>query len=215
MSTNLPEQLVNRFLRSIQHQFYKAPHQKLFFQERNLLLQAICWPARYLDDRAVKISATRYTALLTGIIHTINEHGNLAAVRSPGRYLLKAVQEHMQHHGEDYYQVGKRTRDAIDDIMHGLKPRVEGAEIQSADDSTVPALAETHRILSATMGGRRKTAAPAVQPDLFGNATRMQKPRAIQAAAPKSARTFENSRVSTQKVPKSPAGDSNWRKSLI
>lgn len=170
----LPEELVKLFLRSIRNQFYKAPHERLFFQEKNMLLQAITYPALYLDQRGVGLPAARYKALLTEIIRTINAHGNLADVRSPGRYLLTAVQTHMQHHGEDYYEVGKRTRDALADVMMGLKPRTKGKVVQEATP-IVPALAETHRILAAAKGGRRKASAPALQPDLFGSAKGMQK----------------------------------------
>ena len=214
MSASIPDQVVNRFLRSIHNQFYKG-HEKLFFQERRMLMQAICWPARYLDDRAVKISAERYTSLLTTVIRTVNAHGNLSAVRSPGRYLLHAVQEHMRHHGEDYYDAGKRTRDALDDIMHGLKPRVKGAEIHSGSDQTVPALAEAHRLLGIAKGGRRKASAPALQPDLFGDAKPLQKIARDSVRSSKTSQTFDNSGVSPQKVLKPTASDSNLRKSLI
>ena len=180
-----------------------------------MLMQAICWPARYLDDRAVKISAERYTSLLTTVIRTVNAHGNLSAVRSPGRYLLHAVQEHMRHHGEDYYDAGKRTRDALDDIMHGLKPRVKGAEIHSGSDQTVPALAEAHRLLGIAKGGRRKASAPALQPDLFGDAKPLQKIARDSVRSSKTSQTFDNSGVSPQKVLKPTASDSNLRKSLI
>jgi len=179
MSAQPPEALVALFLRSIRNQFYQG-HEKLFYQEKNLLMQAICWPARYLDERAVKISAERYKALLTDVIRTIKAKGQLGSVRSPGRYLLHCVQEHMKHQGETYYDAGKATRNAIDDFMMGLKTPKRGAAIPSVD-STVPALAETHRILSAAKGGRRKASAAAIQDDLFNDAKPLQpsrKPRA-------------------------------------
>lgn len=184
MSTTPPDQLVNLFLRSIRNQFYQG-REKLFYQERRILMQAICWPARYLDDRAVQISAERYKELLTTVIRTINRHGNLAQVRSLGRYLLHAVQTHMQHHGEEYYDIGKRTRNALDDIMRGLKQQGnitrEARAIQSGD-STVPTLADAHRVLAATKGGRKpkpaQASAPALQADFFGNAKPLQNRRA-------------------------------------
>jgi len=214
MSANLPEQLVERFLRSIRNQFYKAPHEKLFYQEKFLLIQAITYPASYLHLRGVGLPAARYESLLTTIIRTINAHGNLKTVRSPGRYLLHAVQEHMKHHGEDYYEAGKRTRDAVADALMGLKPRHKGGAIPSAD-SPVAALAETHRILSAGKGGRRKATAPALQPDLFGDAKPLQKTARDSGRASKSSQTFGESGVLPQKVLKPSASDSNLRKSLI
>jgi len=142
-----------------------------------------------LKERGVGLPAARYKALLTEVIRTINAHGNLKAVRSPGRYLLHAVQEHMKHHGEDYYEVGKRFRNALDDIMHGLKPRTKGAVIQEVVP-VVPALAEAHAILAAAKGGRpgrkKEASVPALQPDLFGNAKGLQKTRSIKSGASKS-----------------------------
>jgi len=214
MNTPLPDELVNLFLRSLRNQFYKAPHEKLFYQERNLLLQAITYPASYLHARGVGLTAARYQGILTSIIRTINAHGNLAAVRSPGRYLLHAVQEHMRHQGEDYYEAGKRTRDALEDVMRGLKPRTKVGAIQPGDNP-VPALAETHRILTTAKGGRRKASAPAMQPDLFGAAKGLQTAARDSVRASKSSQTFDKIGVSPQKVLKTPASDSNSRKSLI
>ena len=171
MSAALPDQLTARFLRSLKNQFYQG-REKHFYQEKNLLLQAICYPALWLDQRAVRISAKRYLEILTEIIRTINAHGNLAQVRSMGRYLLHAVQTHMQHHGEDYYEIGKATRNALDDVMRGLRPQSrlsrEAAAIQ-AGDSTVAALAEAHRVLTAAKSGRKKIASTPLQGDLFAS----------------------------------------------
>ena len=183
-ASDLPDDLVNLFLRSIRNQFYQG-HEKLFFQEKRMLLMAITYPASYLKERGVGLPATRYKALLTEVIRTINAHGNLKAVRSPGRYLLHAVQQHMLHQGDTYYEVGKRTRNALEDVMRGLKPRTKGAVIQEAVP-IVPALAEAHAILAAAKGGRCKASSPALQPDLFGNAKGLQKTRSIQSGASKS-----------------------------
>jgi hypothetical protein len=214
MSATPPEELTKLFLRSLKNQFYQG-REKLYYQEKSLLLQAICWPAHYLDERAVRISADRYKKLLTDVIRTINAHGNLAQVRSIGRYLLHAVQTHMQHHGEDYYEIGKRTRDAIDDIMHGLKPRVKGAEIQSGGDMTVPALAEALRVLAAAKSGPRKAAKPVLQPDLFASAKGLQSGGRDSVRASKASQTFDKPGSGASVLPKPARGDSISRKSLI
>jgi hypothetical protein len=215
MSAIPPDELTERFLRSLRHQFYKG-RDKLYFQERNLLLQAICWPARYLDERAVRISAERYQSILTTVIRTINTHGNLAQVRSLGRYLLHAVQEHMRHHGEDYYEIGKATRNALDDVMRGLRPQErlgrEAAAIHSGD-STVPVLAETLRVLAASKGGRKpglsKTIATPMQGDLFGRKTATYPTARDSKRALKSSQTFDQTGVLAPKVLKSGRGDSS------
>ena len=160
----LPEEITARFLRSIQNQFYKDQG-NFFHQEKSLLLQAIAYPARWLDDRSVAVSADRYIAMLTEIIRIINAHGNLARIHSPGRYLLSAVQKHMLHHGEEYYEIGKATRNAFADAMAGLKPRADNAE--KTADLTVSTLAQTHRVLSGAKPGRKKSQEQPEQGSLF------------------------------------------------
>ena len=51
-ASDLPDDLVNLFLRSIRNQFYQG-HEKLFFQEKRMLLMAITYPASYLKERGV------------------------------------------------------------------------------------------------------------------------------------------------------------------
>jgi len=119
VSIDLPEQLTESFLRHIRKQFYPAGRDgdKRFFQERRMLLQAITWPARWLDERVVRLTATRYKELLNTIISTIVRHGDVSKVRSFGRYLLHSIQEHMRHHGDEYYDVGKASRSLVTDVM--------------------------------------------------------------------------------------------------
>jgi len=172
----LPDELTERFLRSLKKQFY-ANAEKQFYQEQRLLMMAITEPARYLHQRGVGMPSARYKEILTTIIRTINAKGQLATINSPGRYLLTCVQTHMVHHGEEYYDAGKRTRNAIEDVLHGIKQRKTGA-IQS--DSTVPVLAEVHRVVSAAKGGRKKSActstATELQTDLFSAAKPAKRP---------------------------------------
>ena len=165
MSTELPDALVDRFLRSLRSQFYKGKDQ-LFFQERWLLMRAICYPAQWLDSRAVSLNAKRYTDVLTKIIRTINQHGQLSTVRSMGRYLLHCVQTHMQHHGETYYEEAKATRNILEDVFHGLKKRTA---VIPVEDPTVPDLAKLHNILKAAKPRRkaRDRSAASSQGDLF------------------------------------------------
>ena len=165
----LPEKLIQLFLRSIKSQFYRD-RETLYFQERDLLMGAICHPARYLDELGVRISAKRYQEILTTVIRTINKHGNVAEMRSPGRYLGKAVEEHMRHHGEEYYEIGKRSRDAIADTLADILSGVRVGD--KAIDETVPVLAATHRAIAAAKPPRRKTAPRSAQGDLFSKMKR-------------------------------------------
>ena len=179
MNTELPDVIVERFLRSLRNQFYKGVD-KLFFQEKPLLIQAICYPARWLDERAVRLNSKRYTTILTTIIRTINAHGNLGKVRSMGRYLLHCVQLHMQHHGEDYYEQGKAIRNALEDVMLGVQRARSTRGPLPADDTTVPDLAKVHRVLSSSKKTRRKATETPLQPDLFNSAKLVKRQKTTQ-----------------------------------
>ncbi len=169
-----PSELSEMLLGVLRDQFYRNDA-KGFYQERNLLLQAATFPAKWLDERKVRLSAARYREILAGIIRGIKRCGTKGEIRRFSVYLLHCIQEHMRHHGEDYYDEGKRTRQAIEEVMHGL--RKSAPQI----DSTVPVLAEVHRVLARSKTGRRRaTRTASTQLDLLGPckpaSRRLQKP---------------------------------------
>ncbi|HWL53764.1 MAG TPA: hypothetical protein VNQ90_15100 [Chthoniobacteraceae bacterium] len=162
-SIRLPEQITDRFLRSLRKQFYVGLD-KAYYQQRRQLILAITFPAYWLDERAVRLPAHRYTGILTHIIRTVVREGDLANVHHFGFYFLKSVQNHMRHQGETYYDEGKVTRHLAADTMAGIQRLQATAKSKAAAqattiDRTVPALAEAHRVLSAAKPTRRKTTA--------------------------------------------------------
>ena len=79
--------------------------QRQFFQERDLLRQAIAFPAARLKERlGVTATDDLYRRILRTVIDTIKEHGNRAKIQQVSAYFLHAVQTHMDHHGEEYYE---------------------------------------------------------------------------------------------------------------
>jgi len=78
--------------------------------------------------------------------------------------------------GADGAAIGKASRNAVEDAMAGLRPRVKGAAaVQS--DPTVPILAELIQTMSGVKAGRRKAkAAGGVQGDLFAHAKALHSP---------------------------------------
>jgi hypothetical protein len=142
----------NELLGAIRNQFY-PDEPKRFFQDRNMLLQAVTFPAKWLHERGVRLPETRYRTILLDILTTIKRHGNTARIQRFSAYLLHSVQEHMRHHGEEYYEEGKRFRDSVQDVMSGLSRK------KVTDDQTVPLLAEVHRMLSLPKARRAKTSA--------------------------------------------------------
>lgn len=225
MSQDKPEflskDLTKRFLRSLKNRFYApAPADRLFYQEKNMLLQAITFPAVWLDRRHVKLTAAQYETILIKIIRTINQHGQLSTVSSPGRYLLKCVQTHMAHHGDTYYQRAKATRTLVDDVLAGvITDPAKRAQAETARaDSTTAELAAAYRLLEAPKGGRKKSSPPADSAnsvDLFAAANPLQsnflklakpaktpkkvlKPMATRPFLPKSSQTSDSAPIPSQ-----------------
>lgn len=158
-----PSELGNTMLVMIRDQFYPDDH-KGFYQERTLLLQAVTYPAQWFETRGVKVTESRYREILMEVIQTIKRYGNTAKIQRFSAYLLHAIQTHMRFHGDQYYEEGKRTRQAVEEVMLGLRKKAA-----PASDETVPVLAELHRTLRPYKQGRKKNSAKAAadQPDLF------------------------------------------------
>lgn len=155
------EDLTTRILRRLRLRFYTG-QDKFYFQELDMLKQAVFYPARYLDERSMRLPVEQYEKLLLSVLRTVIEHGNLAAVRSPGRYLLHSVQQHMKHHGEEYLQQAKKFDNALDQVMRGIR----NSKPMEAD-ATVPILAAAHRLLALQSGRNRNPAAREKQAGLL------------------------------------------------
>jgi hypothetical protein len=135
---------------------------KRFFQERNLLLKAVTYPAEWLNRHGAKLPASKYRAILRTVIGTIKAHGDRARIRRVSAYLLHSVQTHMQHHGEDYLIAAKQPRTA-GALVAGVLRKLGTNE---PDGDVVEVLVEVRRALRSK-GGRKKQSAPAAQPTLF------------------------------------------------
>lgn len=76
------EEFTAEMLLELRREFFKEKTDKQFYQERNALLQAISYPARYLNDRGAKALPSKYQAILRTVISTIKRKGNRAKIRS-------------------------------------------------------------------------------------------------------------------------------------
>ncbi|EDY16725.1 hypothetical protein CfE428DRAFT_5838 [Chthoniobacter flavus Ellin428] len=148
----MPEEMVNELLAGLKASFYTGLQdgEKRFWWERSLLLRAITHPAREMEPRGMALPWEEYQGMLRKIIGTIKVHGDVGAIRSPGRYLLHAVQEHWRLHWEEYYERVKTLRAATEKEMAKL-----GARDSRVQDRTVEDLARLHKVVSAG-GGRKK-----------------------------------------------------------
>jgi hypothetical protein len=162
-----PSQFVEQMLKNIKDQFY-GDNEKEFYQDRQILMKSLVEPAQYLNSRGVRISLERQREILLDIFMTIKRHGNTAKVHRFSAYLLHCVQSHLLHQGDKYYDEGKRTRDAISDVMFGLKQK---SEAPADPGGSVDQLAALSALLRSKGGRKKKKTKPAaaLQADLFGD----------------------------------------------
>lgn len=146
-----PSDFTNEQLGLIRRRFFAKTPEKQFFQERDLLLQAVAFPAAHIYKRyGVAGTDPLYGRILANVIDTIVRKGNRAKIKRFSVYFLHCVQEHMSHHGEEYYKAAVAARSAADSLP-AVMARVRIG--QAEHDTKV--LVEMHRTLKSR-GGRKK-----------------------------------------------------------
>jgi hypothetical protein len=154
-------EFLNEQLALIRKTFFAGKTDRQFFQEQDLILQAIAFPAKHLKERyGVKAPDSVYRKGLMTVIETVVAKGNRAKIARFSVYFLHCVQEHLRIHGEEYYEDAKASmRLAV--TMPEVMSRVRVGEIERTAD----VLLELDRALRSKAGRKRK-AVPA-QPTLF------------------------------------------------
>jgi hypothetical protein len=118
------------------------------------------YPARYLDDRGARLPEDRYRKLLQMIFRDIHTHiPDPRKIRRMSVYLLHAVQAHMKHQGDRYYEIAKTPRAA----GSVAKQAMAGLEV---GHPVTTELAKANAVLSARVQRRCKPTAE-TQPELF------------------------------------------------
>jgi hypothetical protein len=152
--------LMNEMLGEVRRRFFPRETQKRWSQEQGIIRQAITYPARYLEDRGASLPEDRYRKLVLHIFRDIHTHiPNPDKIGRMSYYLLHAVQRHMQHQGDRYYEIAKTPRAAA----AVAKQALAGLEV---GDSVTPELAKANAVLAAHVQRRCKPAAE-TQQDLF------------------------------------------------
>jgi hypothetical protein len=160
------ETLVKRFLYQIRTKFY-PDNEKGFYQERSLLLRAITHPAHWLKDRGVSLPEAKLEAILNEILRGIMHHGDTGKIGYFSAYLLKAVQAHMKHQGDRYYDEAKALRNIAESALSELTKKQRDRRPDALDPVTAQ-LADLNQLLRATKPGRKKKpASTGTQLDLF------------------------------------------------
>ena len=144
MKKTLPTQPL---LDQIKAQFYdhKQP-EKRFYQDRRMLLYALTWPAKWLDQRGLPITPQSYQQLITQRLQDIQTHGVAQhQFRYFPRYLLKCIQDWFAHHGDELYEQLKHVRNQLCTIETLLQQSADSdAEPQHA---LITRMADAHQIL--------------------------------------------------------------------
>lgn len=154
---------IEELVRIVRARLYAGRPARQFFAERQLLIAAVTYPAQWLNDRGGAITPAAYSALVKRILEGIWQHGQIDAVRNVPRYLLKAIQEHMKHHGDEILDQQKRLAVNVRRAMRGLV----ADRPQTAPQPIVEELATVHALLRPQFKrGRKKT--PNNQPALPG-----------------------------------------------
>jgi len=163
------QQFVEEMLGLIRRDFFCEVTPKRFFQERPMLIKAICYPARWMKERGMSLRTNQdaiciYRRILVTVIQTIKRHGNLPKIHCFGRYLLTSVQEHMRFQGEGYYEQAKAAR-PIAAVLPGVTRHVRPG---LAPDRATETLAQMSQILRSK-GGRRRAIQVNSEGDLFSS----------------------------------------------
>ena len=153
--------LVKSFLHRLRTQFY-PDNEKGFYQQRSMLISAITTPARWLEERGVRLPEQRLEEILVGILRGIMHHGNTGNIGFFCAYFLKAVQDHMKHQGDGYYEEGKSLRKILDTAVEDLTKK-QARKLDAAQDRTTTELAALNRLVNATRIKNKKIAVKTAQ----------------------------------------------------
>jgi hypothetical protein len=183
-----PARFIDEMLRAIRAEFFAGHTDKRFFQERADLIDAVTWPARWMNERGVKAPASLYRRIIQTVIDTIRRKGNRAKIRRFSMYFLHCVQEHMKHHGDEYYYQAKAAR-PIADVLQAAARRVHNSGFKTPPHPTwchcqrcdpTAQLAELNAIVKSPGGRRRRIQSD--QQDLFARSSRLPGLRKREAA---------------------------------
>lgn len=141
------EQLLAGLLDDVRRRFYPGKPVAEFQRDRRRLLVALCWPADWLARRGLFCPPTRYRALVVARLDAVRAHGDPACYGAffPS-YLLKCLQDHFAHHGDDLHDELKHIRNALEGVTGSLRYAESEATVQARQ---IDALARVHQMLRA------------------------------------------------------------------
>lgn len=143
----MSEEVICELCRFIETKFYPN-HPIPFAKDRPRLLDWVILPlAKFLDDRAVTIPPARYQDIVKAVLMEALQLGDTGVIIYLPAWLGKVMQSHLDHHGDEYYEEAKVTRNHVASVMAGLRPGPER--------DTVRELAQAARLLKPKKAKKR------------------------------------------------------------
>jgi len=138
-------ELVEGLLAAVRASFYATKPAAEFRRDRRGLIRALSWPADWLARRGLFCSPARYRALVVARLDAVRAHGDPARYGAffPS-YLLKCLQDHFAHHGDELHDELKHIRNALEAVTGSLRFAESEAAVQARQTE---ALARVHRLL--------------------------------------------------------------------
>ena len=109
------EEFLAGLLDHLRVRFYTTKPMAEFHRDRRRLLYALCWPADWLECRGLFCTPARYRAIVVARLDAIRAQGDPARYGAYfPTYLLKCLQDHFAHHGDELYDELKHIRNALE-----------------------------------------------------------------------------------------------------
>jgi hypothetical protein len=107
----LPAEIAQDILSAVRHQFYPDSTPKQWAQDSVFIRREfVLYFAAWLDKRGVTLKPLRFKQVLLERLNEIKAHGATDRIKYFPGYLKHVLQQHLWHHGDDYYQEGKNLR---------------------------------------------------------------------------------------------------------
>jgi len=140
-----PAAMLNDLVRTVRSQFCPELSNDDWYPHVRFVKRLLTYGASYLNKRGVTLPPARYQAIYQHIFQGIKAHGQTASVTYWPGYLLRCVQSHFKHHGDEYYEEGKNMRALAERALYATQRAQEAA--QTADP--VEVYAQAHAVLAA------------------------------------------------------------------
>ncbi len=146
----------NEILDQIKIRFYdNQTYPKKYYKDQRMLLYAITWPAKWLEQRALKMNAQKYKQLLSERLDDIVKHGQYQRYTNYfPTYLLKTIQRWFAYNGENLYNQLKHIRNQLSDVQN----LVNQCKTHEHQDIVEP-IAKAHQVLNYQIHRKQKNSA--------------------------------------------------------